>query len=46
MPAFTLAFRLLCATTLAVVMTPAYADDWEETLEEAWKSYRVVKALD
>lgn len=39
MPIFTVAFRLLCATTLAVVITPAYADDWEETPEYAWKTY-------
>lgn len=39
MPISTLVFRLLCATSLAVVMTPAYADDWEETPEEAWKGY-------
>ncbi|MGF6088219.1 hypothetical protein [Pseudomonas sp. 18173] len=32
------ASRLFCAITFAVVMTPALAD-WEETPEDAWKTY-------
>jgi len=34
------ASRLFCAVTFSAVMTPALADwDWEETPEDAWKTY-------